>query len=323
MNLTEKRQRIWGNNNEVARTFVTINILANLLKSDNCSNASFYEDFSDDDADLLANWLKTNTTLKDLYFLHAGIKKKGFSKITEALKSNAALTVFSFHAIEIGVDGGSRIGEALKINATLTYLDLSRNNIGDDGGSRIAEALKINSTLAELKLFGNNIGNAAAKHFAEALKINTTLCKLDISSCENIDFINPYGIVTIGDDGYKDIAAALKFNVTLTDLTITYRTAKDKSLLQTIHDIVKKNKQQAERRVKLIEDVISQWLDIVFYRKKFRAEQIRQDFKTYYFSPEPVTFSDGSVRKYGRYVAQHMKSFEQNMSDREILRNTY
>ena len=157
---------------------------------------------------LLAEALKKNSTLTELYLYDNAIGDQGATGLAEALKVNSTLTVLESHLNEIGDQGATSLAEALKRNSSLTKLDLSFNGIGDQGATGLAEALKVNSTLTELHLSGNVIGDQGATGLAEALKVNSTLTEL---------YLYDNGI---GDQGATGLAEALKVNSTLTELSL-------------------------------------------------------------------------------------------------------
>ncbi|KAF9551518.1 hypothetical protein EC957_008187 [Mortierella hygrophila] len=136
------------------------------------------------------------------------IGEREFGILAEVLKTNSTLTTLNLKYNSIGSDGAKAMAEVLKTNSTLTTLDLSNNSIGDDGAKAMAEALKTNSTLTTLDLFNNSIGDDGAKAMAEALKTNSTLTTL------NLEYNS------IGDDGAKAMAETLKTNSTLTTLDL-------------------------------------------------------------------------------------------------------
>ncbi|KAG0248556.1 hypothetical protein BGZ95_008005, partial [Linnemannia exigua] len=70
--------------------------------------------------------------------------------LAETLKTNSTLTSLNLRDSKIGDNGARALAEALMANSTLTTLDLNTNLIGDNGAKTLAEALKTNSTLTTL-----------------------------------------------------------------------------------------------------------------------------------------------------------------------------
>ena len=159
---------------------------------------------------VLADVLKSNTTVTKLDLHHNFIDDACLASLAEMLKSNTTLTKLNLCSADFGAAGAASLAEALKSNTTLTKLNLSVNTIYDAGAAALAEALKSNTGLTELVLHLICIGDAGAAGLAEALKSNTTLTKLDLS-----------GNGRIGAAGAAGLAEALKSNTTLTKLDVS------------------------------------------------------------------------------------------------------
>jgi len=132
------------------------------------------------DNQILAEALKTNTTLTLIVLSCNEIGDEGTHALAEALKTNTTLTSIYLNGNEIGADGTHALAKALKTNSTLTSIDLSENQIGSEGTQALAEALKTNSTLTLLNLSYNNIRIEGIQALAEALKTNITLVSIDL-----------------------------------------------------------------------------------------------------------------------------------------------
>lgn len=79
--------------------------------------------------------------------------------LAEALKTNSTLTQLYLGSNQIGATGGGAIAESLKINSTLTLLFFHNNQIGDAGAASLAEGTKANKTLQYLHLQQNYISD--------------------------------------------------------------------------------------------------------------------------------------------------------------------
>jgi Ran GTPase-activating protein (RanGAP) involved in mRNA processing and transport len=134
------------------------------------------------------------------------IGDEGCKPLAEVLKVNKSIKNLFLGINNIGDIGAQFLSEALKINRTLTDLDLWSNNIGAKGAKSLSEALKINDTLAELNIWGNNIGDEGAKALAEAIKVNKGLTRIDL------------GTNNISDEGARALAEAIKVNKSVTVL---------------------------------------------------------------------------------------------------------
>ncbi len=135
--------------------------------------------------------------------------------LAEALKGNSSLTELYLSGNKIGVHGASVLAGALKENTSLTELDLSLNNNNDLCAAGLAEALQKNTNLTRLNLSGNYIGDQGATGLAAALQVNTSLTVLNL--CHN----------KIGDQGATGLAAALNENASLTELNLSHNNIGD------------------------------------------------------------------------------------------------
>ncbi len=162
----------------------------------------------DQGAAALAEALKSNTSLQSLNLGGKWIGDKGAEALAEALKSNTSLQSLNLYNNQIGAKGAAAFAEALKSNTSLQSLDLSYNQIGDQGAAALAEALKSNTSLESLDLQHNKIGHQGAADFAETLKSNTSLQSLDL--LEN----------QIGAKGAAALVEVLKSNTSLQSLDL-------------------------------------------------------------------------------------------------------
>jgi Ran GTPase-activating protein (RanGAP) involved in mRNA processing and transport len=159
-------------------------------------------------AQAIAGALEVNTALTELKIANSNIGDVGAQALAGALEKNKTLTKLDLSGNKIGDDGVEALAKALEKNNTLTELNLIYNEIGDVGAQALAKALEVNTTLTELQLGGNNIGDAGAQALARALMVNNTLTELKLSANN------------IGDDGVEALAGALENNKTLTELQL-------------------------------------------------------------------------------------------------------
>ena len=157
----------------------------------------------------LAEAMKVNKTLTQLYLGNNNIGDAGAAFLSEAIKVNTTLTQLSLSFNKIGAAGAAFLSEAIKVYTTLTQLHLHSNSIGDAGAAFLSEAIKVNTTLTQLSLSFNKIGAAGAAFLSEAIKVYTTLTQLHLHSN------------SIGDAGAAFLAGAIKVNATLTGLHLT------------------------------------------------------------------------------------------------------
>ncbi|KAF9176758.1 hypothetical protein BGZ50_009716 [Haplosporangium sp. Z 11] len=177
---------------------------------------------------LLADALKTNSTLTTLDLRNNSIGDNGAQALSEALKINSTLTTLDLSANSIGDNGAVALSEAFKTNSTLITLDLSANSIGDNGAQMLSEALKTNLTLTTLNLRNNSIGPNGAQALSETLKSNSTLTALELQ----------YN--SIGDNGAQVLAEALKTNSTLTTWDLSANSIGDNGA-QALFEALKTN----------------------------------------------------------------------------------
>ncbi|MGX8716854.1 MAG: hypothetical protein ACSW8C_02595 [bacterium] len=113
--------------------------------------------------------LNTFPTIENLCLQKCNIGDASASLLAEVLKSNTSLKMVNLDSNNISNEGAWAIAEALKINKNLKTLSLFCNNIGDEGALAFVEALKINTTLKRLNLCCNNISDVGIKILTEAL----------------------------------------------------------------------------------------------------------------------------------------------------------
>ncbi|KAL0229348.1 hypothetical protein GEMRC1_013966 [Eukaryota sp. GEM-RC1] len=129
----------------------------------------------------LAEALKVNSTIIEIYLDKNSIGPEGARALAEALKVNSTIIEIYLDKNSIGPEGARALGEALKVNSTITHISLFANSIGSEGARALAEALKVNSTVAEIYLDENSIGPEGARALAEALKVNSAITYINLS----------------------------------------------------------------------------------------------------------------------------------------------
>ena len=204
-------------------------------------------------ATAVAEALKGNTVLTELYMGGNMIGDTGAAAIADALKGNSALKELYLFNNRIGDSGATSIAEALKHNIAkiaLRTLHLEGNTIGDSGAAAIAAALKGNNIerrgfkartnpLKTLHLErNNNIGDRGAAAIAEALKHNNALTSLHIENKR------------IGDDGAAAFASALNDNAALTELHLSFNNIKDGAIADNITKSLAENNDPVKRAFK-------------------------------------------------------------------------
>ena len=87
---------------------------------------------SDDDAEEIAEILKTNNTLKVLWLWHNNISDRGAKALAEAIKQNNTIEKIFLEDNNIGIDGIVSLVEALSWSTTITDFTIWRNLSDDD-----------------------------------------------------------------------------------------------------------------------------------------------------------------------------------------------
>ena len=124
-----------------------------------------------DNSTLLALKLGSNTN----------IGLRGATALADMLKKNETLQELFLYNISIGEEGALKLAQSLKWNTSLEILDLSTNPIGNSGATAFAEMLTENKTLKQLDLRNGSIGKEGFRNLALSLNQNSTLEKLMIN----------------------------------------------------------------------------------------------------------------------------------------------
>ena len=157
---------------------------------------------------VLAEALKTNTTVTRLHLSHNKIDAAAAASLANALLTNTTLTVLVLSRNKLGAEGVAALANALQTNKTLTKLSLFKNNLDAAAAAALANALQTNTSLTVLDLTENNLGAEGVAALANALQTNTTLSELDLSRNN------------LGAEGVAALANALQTNTTLTVLNL-------------------------------------------------------------------------------------------------------
>ena len=147
-------------------------------------------------AQLFSQFLRTNTTLRELDLQQADIKTSGLSSLAKALSANNSLHVLNLSSNQIDCEGAQLLSVTLRTNTTLTQLCLSRNVIKDKGGCSLAKALSVNKGLETLIIYHNPLGEATIRKLIGSLQRNHTL--------ESIHLPGQWKELAHRCNGYKD-----------------------------------------------------------------------------------------------------------------------
>lgn len=206
-----------------------------------------------DVARTLAEGLRTNTTVRDLYVERHGLTAEELRPLAESLAYNETLVklhlgqnklsdagcpllaqtirsplsgVLALHLPRccVGPQGAAALAGVLTEGSTLHELHLGHNRLGDDGAAVLARALHVNEVLRVLCLSSNSIGDRGATACAEALgSVNRTLLKLELQSNK------------IGSVGTRQLAWACSMNMVITTLKVQDNLEDQERMLQSLN----------------------------------------------------------------------------------------
>lgn len=201
-------------------------------------------DFTDkqmDDASMsvLADELKTNTTIRNLYIGNNQIKDKGVQILAKMLKTNSTITHLDLRNNPFGDLGMQALANMLETNLTLiqiylnghrygqvgkkfliiinvrlarnrrtSTLDLHNQEMSPPGVQALVDEIKASATITDLNLENNAIGDEGATIIAELLKTDTTLSRINLKSTQ------------MGDTGVRALAQVGRHNNSLVHLDL-------------------------------------------------------------------------------------------------------
>lgn len=195
--------------------------------------------FDDQACTVLAEFLRTDTQLRELYLHHNQITQQGAMELFASLQyNNTKLDTLNLESNHITLNNNYNVPEMPNLKmlilasnplgvpgmqaltgmltnkrSTLKWLDLSETEVGDQGVALLAQALAVNCTLEHVMLSGNGLSDEAAKSMAWMLENNTTLLGVDMA-------LNPIGL-----DGVHSLAnAVLKLVCRVTDIGLDVET---------------------------------------------------------------------------------------------------
>jgi Ran GTPase-activating protein (RanGAP) involved in mRNA processing and transport len=156
--------------------------------------------YTDENWDVLAEVIRTTTSLEKLVFHQSGTAiALQHDKVIDALANNRTIKSLDLWEAFGGDAEAKAVAAILKETSTIEAVNLHGNNIKREGAKAIADALKHNKTLRHIDLDTNQIGVEGAKAIADALKVNhSSLRQLYI------------GRNNIGEEGGEDILNALQ-----------------------------------------------------------------------------------------------------------------
>eukprot|EP00048_Salpingoeca_helianthica_P009525 m.136480 g.136480 ORF g.136480 m.136480 type:complete len:263 (-) comp14889_c0_seq9:51-839(-) len=139
--------------------------------------------FLDEGVAALAESLKVNCTL-NMLSISCRTTTKSIRVLADALKTNTSLTLLGLIRCDIEAAAAVLLADALKINTTLTTIVLSQNEFGDEGTVALADMLAGNTSLTFLDLCLCGLGSTGARALVDALKLNVTLFSLSVTDID-------------------------------------------------------------------------------------------------------------------------------------------
>jgi len=112
----------------------------------------------DEGAKVLADALRTNTSLERLYLWNTGIGDDGAKALAAVLASNTHLKDISLGGNRIGDEGGKALAAALRTNTTLQLFYLGNNRIGKEAKQAMAKMFADNYCLTLIDGFQSECG---------------------------------------------------------------------------------------------------------------------------------------------------------------------
>ena len=128
----------------------------------------------------LADALKTNTSLTEIYLHGNHIGSTGMNHLSDALSQNKGLKCIGVTNNHICDSCAVSVLRGLRPNTCLSSLNLSGNCIGDEAAASLAELLKKNNALKRLILSNNEVTNKGARMLAESLVLQNSLKHVSI-----------------------------------------------------------------------------------------------------------------------------------------------
>lgn len=167
----------------------------------------------------LADLLRQNTTLTEIYVGVNPLKAQGVKEIVNGLEANrdSKVSHLSLRATTLGGKGAGikAVVKLINGNETIHSLDLSSNGLKSAGAIEISSALTYRNQLHELNLGGNDIGADGARALSRVLSEDGALQGYCYLTRLSLDWNQ------IGDEGAIDLAVSLELNSTLQYLDLS------------------------------------------------------------------------------------------------------
>lgn len=168
----------------------------------------------------LAEALKTNTHLEEIFITEAALDAHSFGILADVLKDHPSIKKISLRSNFLTDDGAQVVAELLHANPRITEINVSSNHIEAKGALIISEAIKDHPNLAKINLSHNYIGD-------EGLNAISSV----IPSCSRnlTEIIIPEH--KYKNDSLKTFTEALKANIEITNVGEVERDPSVKKLI--------------------------------------------------------------------------------------------
>ena len=137
---------------------------------------------NDDGAEMLANALFNNISIKEINLDDNKIGLKGIKELSEKVFGKISLNRINLGHNLIDEEGAIHLGNSLKNASNIKYLSLNSNKLMDNGCKFISDGLRDNKSLIELDLDYNKISNLGVNYLSKILIKIETFTKLSLSS---------------------------------------------------------------------------------------------------------------------------------------------
>ncbi|CAF2119595.1 unnamed protein product [Rotaria magnacalcarata] len=134
---------------------------------------------------ILADSLRSNTTLYELWLSTNHVSDAGVGYLAQALSTNRTLTKLGLASNDITSAGVSHLVEIVKNNKTLNTIGLAMNRINDQGVQMLANALVQQNTNLEILTLDRNklVTDFSINALINMIKNNRSLKELWINDC--------------------------------------------------------------------------------------------------------------------------------------------
>ncbi|KAJ3193208.1 hypothetical protein HK101_005225 [Irineochytrium annulatum] len=173
-------------------------------------------------AKLIADALKTNTTLTRLNLSKNRFNTAAFTSIADILSFNKTLKALILQRTSFNDEAVGIILNALKKNSTLSELDITDNEMTDEGLKSLSTALKAGKALSRLSISKNLLKGPGVEALGEALKSNKGLIRVDVGVSEKAPFVEEKSLTSF-------LSSVKQSNVT--ELSLDHQAIQRSSLL--------------------------------------------------------------------------------------------